>query len=308
MRSFKALHYFLCLILFFSMLSVFGGDQVVFAIQENSNDSFLSSLNQEQPPVEGKLELISKYPTFEGKSGDIFDFEVGLRWSGIDPKTFDLALTEVPPLWNGRIVAGYPTEKTIFSIALEPEMQYTETITIRLAPPVNELPEPGKYATTLQASSGDITETVQLTAVVTALYRMAFYTPSGRLNTEVTAGQENHFTIEVGNTGTEPFGEIGFTSSKPSGWNITFTPDSIDSLAPGIAKQVDAIIEPPGKTIAGDYLVTMTAISEQNLVSPRTLEIRVTALTPTIWGWVGVIIVLAVIAGLGVIFRRLGRR
>ena len=37
-------------------------------------------------------------------------------------------------------------------------------------------------------------------------------------------------------------------------------------------------------------------------------QIRVTVLTPTIWGWVGVIIVVLVVIGLMVMFWRLGRR
>jgi uncharacterized membrane protein len=307
MRRSRALHLLLCAILVVSVLIISGGGGLVFAAQDNSSSN---SSSVTQPPLapDGTLELVSRYPTFEGNSGDSFDFEVGLKWTGTEPRTFDLSLLDVPPLWKGTIVAGYPTEKTIYSIALDPEMTYSETITVRLAPLSGELPDPGNYAVTLEATSGDIQQSVQLTAVVTSLYRLAFYTPSGRIDTEVTAGQDNHLTLEVGNTGTAPFGTISFTSSKPSGWDITFSPDKIDSLAPGIAKQVDAIITPPSKTISGDYMVTLLAISEQNLVAPRSLDIRVTALTPTIWGWVGVIIVLVVIGGLGVIFRRLGRR
>jgi uncharacterized membrane protein len=277
-------------------------------MQESDNDSFLSSLNQEQPLPEDKLELVCKFPTFEGISGDSFAFEVGLTWFGSKPRTFDLAVIEAPPRWNATIVGGYPSEKTIFGIGLEAMMQWPETVTVRFAPAADELPEPGEYVAVVQASSGEIKETIQLKAVVTALYRMAFYTSSGRLNTEVTAGQDNHLTVEVANTGTKILNKITFTSSKPSGWTISFNPDKIDSLAPGMAIEVDAIIEPPGKTIAGDYMVTMKAINEEFKVAPRDLELRVTALTPTIWGWLGIIIVLVVIAGLGVIFRRLGRR
>jgi uncharacterized membrane protein len=38
------------------------------------------------------------------------------------------------------------------------------------------------------------------------------------------------------------------------------------------------------------------------------IDVRVTVLTPTIWGWVGIGIVVLVIAGLAVMFMRLGRR
>ncbi len=305
MSMVRLLHYLLCFVLLLGGLGCLAGNRVVLAAQESSNGSFLLSLNQEEPPPEEKLELICKFPTFEGKSGDSFEFEVGLRWLGSETKAFDLAITEVPPKWSATIVAGYP-EKKIPVLGLEAEMKYPETIKVRLAPSPGELPEPGEYGVTLEASSGDIKETIELKAVVTALYRFYFATASGRLNTEVSAGKENHLSLIVANTGTAVIDKIDLLSSKPSGWNITFSPDKMESLEPGLAREVDVVIKPPRKTIAGDYMITMTAISKD--LSAREIELRVTALTPTVWGWVAILIVLAVIAGLGVIFRRLGRR
>jgi len=281
------------------------GDRVVLAAQESSNGSFLLPLNQEQPPPEEKLELICKYPTFEGKSGDSFTFEVELKWLGSEARTFDLALIDVPPRWSAMIMAGYP-EKKISVIGLEPEMEYPEGVKVEFAPLFGELPEPGDYTVTLELSSGDIKEAIELKAVVTTVYRFAFYTATGRLNTEVTAGEENHLSIIAANTGQAVIGKIDLLSSKPSGWTITFSPDEVESLEPGLAQEVDVIIKPPAKTITGDYMVTMQAITKD--LSPREIELRVTVLTPTVWGWVAILIVLVVIAGLGVIFWRLGRR
>jgi uncharacterized membrane protein len=68
---------------------------------------------------------------------------------------------------------------------------------------------------------------------------------------------------------------------------------------------VDLTINPPGKTIAGDYALTVHATSDN---ASDDLELRITVLTPSLWGWVGVGIVLLVVAGLAVVFVRLGRR
>jgi len=300
----KAVHYLLCFVLLFGVLGGLVGDRAVLAAQESSGGSFLSSLNQEQPPEE-KLELVSKYPTFEGNSGDSFDFDVNLKWLGSEARTFDLAIIDVPPKWSASIVAG-AYEREIPAIGLEPEMTYPEKITVKFAPFPGELPDPGEYIITLEASSGDIKEAIQLKAVVTTLYRFAFYTATERLNAEVTAGEENHLSVIVFNTGQAVIEEIVFVSSKPAGWSIKFNPDEVESLEPGLAREVDVVIKPPRKTIAGDYSVTMSTISSGMPV--RRIELRVTVLTPTIWGWVAILIVLVVIAGLGVIFRRLGRR
>ena len=68
---------------------------------------------------------------------------------------------------------------------------------------------------------------------------------------------------------------------------------------------MDAVITPPQNTIAGDYDINGT-LNQKNASDFQ--KIRVTVQTPTVWGWVGILIVVGVIAGLGVIFRQLGRR
>jgi uncharacterized membrane protein len=69
--------------------------------------------------------------------------------------------------------------------------------------------------------------------------------------------------------------------------------------------EIDAVINPPEKTIAGDYMLTFNASSEN---SNSSIDLRATVETPTIWGIVGIGIIVVVIIGVAVIFARLGRR
>jgi len=303
MRRFSVVYYLLCFALLFALLGGLAGSPAL-ATQESSNDSFSLSLNQEQPPTGEKLEISCKYPVVSKRSGESFEWEVSLDWQGNEFRSFDLRAT-APSGWDASIWAGYP-EREIPAIGLEPEAKYPEKIKVKLEPPLRELPEPGDYPVTLEASSGDIKETIELKAVVSALYRYYFYTTTGRLNIEVTAGEENHLSCYVENTGTEAIKNVGFMSTKPTGWEVTFNPYSFESLEVGVAQGVDVIITPPSKTVPGDYMVTLKTVSTD--YAAREMDIRVTVLTSTVWGWVGILIVLAVIAGLAVMFRRLGRR
>jgi len=221
-------------------------------------------------------------------------------------KRFDLTFT-TPPGWAAFAVAGYP-EKQIPAIEMGPAEQFpvTEKIKIKFGSITGKFPEKGDYVLTLEASSGDLKATFDFKAVVTARYELAMLTATGRLNTEANAGEDNHFSILLANSGSAAIENITFSSIKPEGWSITYNPEKVESLDSGLTQEVDVVINPPDKTIAGDYEVTLRAESKE--VSPDPLKLRVTVLTPTIWGWVGVLIVLAVIAGVGVIFWRLGRR
>jgi uncharacterized membrane protein len=245
-------------------------------------------------------------PVYSDNSGTTFSYSVSIAYNGSDRKTFDLSLT-TPQGWTTNLTDT--SGKQIPSVPLGPAPSYgpdSTSVSISLVPDYKNLPLPGTYSTTFTASSGSITESIELKAIVKAKYSLTLTSSSGRLSTSATAGKDNHYYIELMNNSSEALKNITFSSTVPSDWVVTFVPDSIASLEAGVTQQVDAIFKMPGnKTIAGDYYATLRAMNSQ--VS-ESIEIRVTALTPSIWGWVGIIIVVLVIAGLAVLFMKLGRR
>ena len=265
-------------------------------------------LAQEGTPPEEAIELTATYPTLEAIAGAEFEFEVDLRYMGElggDARTFELVVT-TPEGWSVYITPQYPKEKRISAINLLPGFTAATKIMVMATSPFFPLPEPGEYKITLEAISGKIKGTIELTAVITAKYIMVLAPAGERLNTTAKAGKDNYFSIDVANLGTAPIENIKFSSVKPSGWTIEFSPDKIESLPAFDFQTVDVNIKPPTETIAGDYEITIRASGEQ--ISREEIKIRVTVETPTIWGWVGVGIIVLVIAGLAYIFMRFSRR
>lgn len=252
---------------------------------------------------EEKIELTTSYTKLEGTSGTSFEFEVELSYQGSDARVFNLAATG-PKDWMVYITPTYPKDKQILDIRLEPGA-YGEKINVTAVPPYWLMPEPGEYQITLEASSGEIKGTIDLTAVVTAKYTLSLTPTEERYNTSATAGKDNYFSVVVVNEGSATIDNITFSSSKPKGWTIEFSPDKIDSLNAGDFQTIEVNIKPPPKTIAGDYEITLRASGKQAMDD---INIRVTVETPTVWGWVGVGIIVLVIAGLAVIFMRFSRR
>ena len=260
-------------------------------------------LAQEETPPPEKIELTTSYTKLEGTSGTSFEFEVALNYQGAEAHVFDLTATG-PKDWVVYITPSYPKDKMIKDVRLEP-MAYGEKINVVAAPPYWLMPEPGEYQITLEATSGETKGSIQLTAVVTAKYELSLTPSEERYNTPATAGKNNYFSVVVANGGSAAIDNITFSSDKPSGWTINFTPAKIDSLDAGGSQTIDVNINPPPKTIAGDYEITITANGKQ---AKGDIKIRVTVETPTVWGWVGVIIILLVIAGVGFVFVRFSRR
>ncbi len=217
-------------------------------------------LAQDESPTEDKLDLISSFPKME-IMGETVEFSVRLRWWGSEDRVFDLLVTG-PKDWLIYCKPSYE-ETNITAIRLEPgKTEYPETIKVVAASPYWLINEPGEYKITVEASSGDIKDTIELKAIITARYDLDLVPTLERYNTSATAGKDNYFSVDILNNGTATVDSIAFSSYKPDGWTIDFSPAEIRSLAAGYSQTIDVNIKPPPKTIAGDYSITLRVSGE----------------------------------------------
>lgn len=316
MKRSKGTQNLLCLISLVGVLSILLGSQLALAAQEGSNPS-PPTPNQEEPPPEEpvieRLELVSRFPVKQGESGSSFEFEVSFNYQGTEQKLFEFTLTP-PPGWAVSVTRYYSEEQqaTILAMLVEPNLQYPDRVQIELSPLPGNVPEPGEYVLTFAAASDDLRDSIELKAVVTDLpltYALDLATTSGRLDFPVKGGEENFIPLKITNTGSGVLTNLSFTSVKSEGWGTIFTPNKIESLEPGQSVEAEATMTPPRNTIAGDYRVLLRVGAD----SPDTrlqkeVDMRIRVQTPTVWGAAGIGIVAAVIAGLAIMFRQLGRR
>ena len=263
---------------------------------------------------EEKIELNSKYPIRPGPVDISFTFDVELLYSGgEEQRTFELS-AEGPDGWLVSILQSAYEATEISAIRLDPTKPYPETIAVSASAPYWLFPEPGDYTITLKAAAGEIEDSIDLTARVTARYDFLVRTETERLNVKATAGKESHLTVIITNLGTAPLNQITFRSVKPrvvagEAWSVNFDPDKIENLNPWDEREVEVVIKPPPKTIAGDYMTTLEFNSDpRTSIEPPKLEIRVQVMGETSTIWIGIGIVVAVIAALYFVFRRFGRR
>ena len=261
---------------------------------------------EEENPITPEVVVEPTYPKLEAIAGNSFEFEVELFYlRGEGASDFDLKAT-APPGWEVYMTPKYEKEKKVSAIRMEPTVSSPENLLVVVTAPFWPLPDPGEYKITLEVSSGDVTGSTDLTAVITAMYHLAVAPTSERYNTKVKPGEDNFFSIEVGNLSTAPVDNVKFSTTKPEGWTIDFNPEKIETLAAFDSQTMEVNIKPPTDTIAGDYNITLRASGTQTTADE--IQIRVTVETPTIWGWVGVGIILVVVAGLIFIFMRFSRR
>ena len=149
-----------------------------------------------------------------------------------------------------------------------------------------------------------------MSATVTGTYELMAGTETGRYNVDTVAGEEQDLTLFFWNQGSTPIEEIGlFALNTPQDWQISFSPEKIDSLASyeqtKKPERVRVLITTPPRTLPGDYVFTARAVGVQDQAQ---MDIRVTVKRSTAWGWTGIVIVVVIIAALIVVFTKLGRR
>ena len=141
--------------------------------------------------------------------------------------------------------------------------------------------------------------------VITGTYALDLSTPSGLLSFEASANAQTDVTLRVSNTGNVDLQNITLSSSAPEGWTVEFSQSSIDVLEAGASQEVTAYVTPSGDAMSGDYVMTLDVSSSE---ASDSTEFRVTVKTQTVWGVVGILLIAAVAVGLGMVFRKYGRR
>jgi uncharacterized membrane protein len=255
----------------------------------------------------GILDVSCDFPTASGKSGDAFDFVVKVLWQGSQAKVFNLTAT-TPPGWQATILRVY-TQTQIGAMRIDANRETADTIGVNLTPVSWYKPDPGEYPVTVTVASedGQFTKSFELKAVITAKYQFVMEPVSGRFSTEAVAGEDNVYSVMLKNTGATAIQDVIFSSDKPENWSVIFTPGKVSSLEPGTSQQVDVIIKPPrNRTIAGDYVISLSANSKE--YTPDEVVLKTSILTPPVLNWTGIFIVVAVVGGLAALFWQLSQR
>ncbi len=269
----------------------------------------------EKPSAEeedGALTLRSSFPVLSGPATSRYEFEVVIRNETGEERAFDLkaeVLSEggqPQQNWQLSFKPSFGQERIISSISVPDNL--TENLDVLVTLPRNT--PPGDYLIPVTVSSEDevYMAAVGLVLRITGQGLLSATTDTGLLNVDATAGGSSSVVFRLFNVGTAPLTDINLSADRPTDWKITYSRDAVEELSDLSGQNFTDIaltIEPPGDAVPGDYLVTLRA---SNVESTDTIEMRVTVTQSTIWGWLGIVLVLGVLGGLVGLFVRLGRR
>jgi len=246
-----------------------------------------------------KLTLTPQLPELRGSARSSFEYQMSVKNDSGKKVVVSLA-AQAPQYFDTTFTEQYGSQELT---AIPIEAGQSKDVKLKVTPPTTI--GAGKHQVTVRIAAEDATATAQVALEITGQPKLDLSGREGVLSARATAGTEASIPIIVTNTGTAPAENVELSGSGPSGWKVTFDPKTIDRLAPKAQKEVQALVTPTDKAIAGDYVTSMSASARGESASQ---SFRITVTTSTLWGIAGVgIIGIALLVLVGAV-ARFGRR
>ncbi len=253
------------------------------------------SIAEKLPP---RLSLTVDLPTLRGTATTTFRYDLNLKNEGDMETTVNL-VAEAP---QGFVVTFKYIGQEVSSLPLNAGESKRLSVEARA---YSQVPA-GSYPIVVRAQGSDSSAEVSLIAEVTGQPDLNIRTPDERLSTQVYTGRETPVKILVQNTGSAPAYNVELSASAPSGWNVRFEPQQIEEIPAGQQVEVAMHIKPADKAVAGDYMVTVRARPRDG--GYESTDFRITVLTSTLWGVVGILLIAVAVGVVAWAVMRFGRR
>ena len=276
-----------------------GTQTITVAAQGNTANLELPIAVTLAKDLPAKLTLTPQLPELRGTSKSSFEYQLGIKNDSGKKLTVSLS-AQAPQNFDTSFTEQYGTQELN---AVPVDAGQSKDVKLKVTPP--NTAAAGDYKVTARVAAEDASATSDLEMTITGQPRLDISGREGLVSTRASAGKETSVPVVITNTGTAPADDVELTGSAPSGWKITFDPKTVERIAPNDNKEVQALITPTDKAIAGDYVTTIRASARGESASTN---FRVTVTTSTMWGIAGVGIVgVALLIMVGAV-ARFGRR
>ena len=282
-----------------------GPGDYIFQFDAQTADGKFTSWNKLSVTVQERtagledIQITTSYPVLRGQTDAKFEFSLDIMNKIEMDRTFNLAAVG-PEKWEINFKPSYEA-KQISSFRIKGGTSQSVAVEVT---PAKEAPA-GEYPILVRVTSGEKRAEVKLMVVLTGIYKLDAGTQTGILSLEAMRGKPANFSFYVKNMGSALNRNITFSSFKPENWEVKFNPEKVDALEPNAHKQIEVTVKPAPQALVGDYSVGVLVNGEK---TDKTIEMRVTVKASTAWGWIGIGIIIFVIAGLSALFIWLGRR
>jgi len=254
------------------------------------------SLAKELP---AKLTLTPQLPSLRGTPKSSFDYTIAVKNDSGRNLTVSLA-ANAPRNFETSFTEAYGSQE----LSLVPvDGGASKDVKLKVRPPSST--DAGNFPIEVTATAADATAKADLTLDIVGQPRLSIAGRDGLVSARAEAGKQSSVPVIITNDGSAPAEDIALSGSGPSGWKVEFDRKSIERIAPSEMAEVNALITPTDKSLAGDYNTSIRADSRGENASTT---FRVTVATSTVWATAGLVIIAGALALMFGAVLRFGRR
>ena len=265
---------------------------------QNDNKLPITLVIGEELPA--KLKLTTNFPSLRGTATTSFKYRVSVTNDSGKDATVNFS-ADAPRNFQVNFTEAYGSQQlTSIPIEAGKSKDVEASLTIPRETQASD------YKLTLHAKTESASADLPVSLTIVGQPRLAVSGEGGRLSGEAYAGQDSQLTVVLRNDGSEAARDIEMSATTPEAWKSSFDPKQVAQIPAGGTQNVKVTLTPSEKAIAGDYQTTIRASGAGGL--SESANFRITVLTSTLWGAVGIAII--AIALLVVVFAvaRFGRR
>jgi uncharacterized membrane protein len=246
-----------------------------------------------------KLSVQSALPALRGSPKSNFDYQLTIKndsgrnltvsFAASAPKNFETSFTEA---YGSQELSSIPIEAG-----------QSKDVKLHVRPPSSI--DAGHYPVAVSVSAEDANAKTEVALDVVGQPRLQIAGRDGLVSASAEAGKQTSIPVVVTNDGSAAADNIDLSGTAPNGWKVAFEPKTIERIEPNKDQEVQALITPTDRSLAGDYIVTIRASSRGE---NNSTQFRVSVGTSTIWGVAGVGIIGAALLVMVGAVARFGRR
>src|SRR5690242_13395309 len=246
-----------------------------------------------------KLKVEAPLPALRGTPKSTFDYQLTLKNdSGRDLTVSFVA--DAPKNFETNFTENYGSQQ-LTSIPIDAGQ--SKDVKLHVRPPSTASATKYPVAVTVSAEGASAKTNVSLEIVGQPQLQIAGR--DGLLSAGVVAGSQSSIPVVITNTGTAPADGVELSGSAPSGWKIEFEPKTVERIDPGKDAEVQALVTPTVKSLAGEYAATIRATSQGESAST---QFRLAVATSSTWVMAGAGIIGVAVLFMAAAVARFGRR
>lgn len=273
------------------------GEKKVVAYVDDSRLEVFVDITSANQSADVSAKVSSKIASI----GDKITYDIHIKNLKSSENVYKLAVTGLPDNWYYRFKEDAASTEEMAEVVIPSSSE--KDLILEIVPPYSVTV--GDYNFTAIVTTPE-NVAIKKGLTLTLKSGTGMSVTSSKLAYTAKPGENFDIVVYVANTGQgSALTNVYPDATAPQGWMIQVSPNRTNSIKAGDTQAFTITVQPPGNIVASDYEVKVNVKSDQ---AQKEMDYRITIQTESYVPFIGVGIIVLVVAGLFLVYRKYGRR